>query len=267
MRREAVLRNFKATYEESAIGRQEAMFASIRSPIRLLVIVPIAAVALGTGCAKQSAAPQNAATPASATPTPTAADNVSAMTAQQALTAARTALASSSTFHVKNVDNQNGVTTVADIVVSGSDFSGTVTTAGVPLEMVKVGDAIYLKGDTWWKMKAGSDLVKGKYGKISAPNEFYDVTVGMFGRKNYTSLLDDLLASSGEYAKDAVTVINGQPVVKLTAPSGTIYIATTGQPYPIRVESASVTFDFSDFDKAVEIKAPPTSDVLELRLK
>jgi len=75
------------------------------------------------------------------------------------------------------------------------------------------------------------------------------------------ALFDQAFANHGTLAKGQTTTLDGQKVVALrdTTKGGIVYIATTGQPYPVEVvksgsESGSITFD--EFNQPVSLRAP-----------
>ena len=49
-------------------------------------------------------------------------------------------------------------------------------------------------------------------------------------------------------------------------PEGTLYVATTGEPYPLRLEPAdgSGGVDFSNFGSAPKVEAPPADQILDV---
>ena len=70
------------------------------------------------------------------------------------------------------------------------------------------------------------------------------------------------LDSHGTLTKGAETTVNGQKVVAIkdNAKGGTLFVATTGKPYPIELQSPANgkdgTVNFDDWNKTVTIVAP-----------
>jgi hypothetical protein len=120
----------------------------------------------------------------------------------------------------------------------------------------------YLKGgaDALTAMGAPStaaSLMADKWLKTSASN-------GQFA--GFASLLDidkfvsDLLTPSGTPQKGKLTDVDGAKAYTLIDPdNGTLYIAATGDPLPLRVEKSGDDggrVDFTDFNDDLSVEAP-----------
>lgn len=111
------------------------------------------------------------------------------------------------------------------------------------------------------KTKAATDLFKGKWLKGSTG----DATFASFGElTSIKTLMGSLTQAHGTLTKGSTSTLGGQPVIALnSSKGGTMYVATTGQPYPLQVsknsggQSGKVTF--SDYNKAFTITAPANS--------
>jgi len=84
------------------------------------------------------------------------------------------------------------------------------------------------------------------------------------------NLFNELLSNHGALAKGATSTVEGQKVVAVKdTRGGTLYVATTGKPYPIEVskpgpQGGRVIFD--RYDEAVSLSAPANSiDISKLR--
>ena len=76
--------------------------------------------------------------------------------------------------------------------------------------------------------------------------------------------MGSLTQAHGTLTKGSTSTLGGQPVIALnSSKGGTMYVATTGTPYPLQVsknsggQSGKVTF--SDYNKAFTITAPANS--------
>ena len=81
---------------------------------------------------------------------------------------------------------------------------------------------------------------------------------------NLSQLLDTALAEHGTLAKGAVTTVDGQKVLSVTDVShgGTLYVATTGKPYPIAITKsgkAGGKISFDRWNEPVTLAAPQSS--------
>ena len=109
--------------------------------------------------------------------------------------------------------------------------------------------------------KAAADLFKGKWLKGSST----DANFASFGElTSIKTLMGSLTQAHGTLTKGSTSTLSGQPVIALnSSKGGTMYVATTGKPYPLQVsknsggQSGKVTF--SDYNKAFTITAPANS--------
>jgi hypothetical protein len=135
-----------------------------------------------------------------------------------------------------------------------------------------VGDTAYISGSpAFYRSLGGSaaaELFQGKWLKASATSGDF-ASFGTLG--NMRKLIDSTLTSEGALVKGATTVVNGQSAIAITDSSkdGTLYVATSGKPYPVRLskggsESGKITFD--EWNQPVAIAAPSNSiDLAELK--
>jgi hypothetical protein len=226
-----------------------------------LVLVPIAlAAALVAGCNTKS---DEGTTP------PAASDNgVAGLTADEILARATTALNSAQSFKAKGDMTSDGTKVSIDMQFSGKDFKGNMSGEGLQFEIIKVGTDVYLKApDEVWQtllppgQEAALALLKGKYVKVDATNP-------QFG--SLASSLDtaEILKPEGTVTKGEAKVVNGVPTIALVdSTAGTIYIATQGEPYPIRIEGKAGEggIDFSEFNTSAAVTAPPAGEVFDLK--
>ena len=83
--------------------------------------------------------------------------------------------------------------------------------------------------------------------------------------------VDQLLKPSGELSKGETKDVNGTPAITLeekSADGDKLYVATVGPPYPLRIEGegggSRGTLDFSEFGAEVDIKAPLSTEVVDI---
>jgi hypothetical protein len=85
------------------------------------------------------------------------------------------------------------------------------------------------------------------------------------------SLFNQLLTHQGKLVKGKQTTVRGQKVIGLadTTHGGTLYVATTGKPYPIQVIKRGTQggeLDFDRYNEPVSLKAPATAiDISQLK--
>ncbi len=228
-----------------------------------LVLVPIAlAAALVAGCKTKSGGG------GTATPPPATDNGVASLSAEEILARATTALANAKSFKAKGDITSDGTKVSIDMQFSGKDFKGNMSGEGLQFEIIKVGTDVYLKApDEVWKtflppgQEAALALLKGKYVKVDATNP-------QFG--SLASSLDtaEILKPEGTVTKGEAKVVNGVPTIALSdGTAGTFYIATQGEPYPIRFEGKAGEggIDFSEFNTSATVAAPPAAEIFDLK--
>jgi hypothetical protein len=146
-------------------------------------------------------------------------------------------------------------------LVAGKGASGSMSESGLGFQIIAIGKAVYINGSqAFWTHTGGAAmaaLFKGKWLQTSASGNFSSLS----SLTNVRDLFPTLLGSTGVLVKGATTTVRGQKVVAISdaAKSSTLYVATTGPPYPIEVVGTGKqvgTIVFEDFNKPVALKAP-----------
>ena len=221
----------------------------------------VVAVALVAGCGKDR--------DAGATPTPTPSENgVAVLSVNEILDRALQSLRDAGSFRMKGGATDDDVKLEMDLKFRHEDVIGTMTVDGAGLELIKLGDVVYVKPNEAGlkRISEGDESVaaffRGKWLKGSAKrgnlSSFADVVD-----------LDQLLGPSGGLSKGGPREVNDTPAIGLvdtSANGGTIYVATVGPPYPLRIEGdkSSGAIDFSEFGTPVDIQPPPGNEVIDV---
>ncbi|HVM57415.1 MAG TPA: hypothetical protein VMT74_08130 [Gaiellaceae bacterium] len=183
--------------------------------------------------------------------------------AAQILTDTKAAALAASSVHYAGTINENGSKLDLDMqLASGKGGKGTITIGGHRIDIVRIGPKVYFKGDeAFYRQFAGATAAKLFAGKwIMAPS-----TNGNFA--SFTPLTDmaklfGLIKNEGKLAKGAESTVDGQKVIAITsskAGTGTLYVATTGKPYPVELagpSSSSGALHFSNWNGTVTLAAP-----------
>lgn len=230
-------------------------------------LVPLLAAALVAGC-----------TEAPVTPTETP---LADFPAAEILAKAKAAVSEAKSYQVVGTaTDEDGVKADLEMTVNGEDRRMVVKTdiaaiAGtgegeVTIELIKVGADLYAKFPSdMFKLIAGDvpeevlALFADKWLKLPEDEDASSIFGGddPFAEAN---LFESLTATEVEKAEELET-INGVEVVKLTTSNDeVIYVATSGKPYPVRVTSGESTADFSQWDSAPAVTAPPAGEVFDL---
>ncbi len=205
--------------------------------------------------------------PASAAPT----DNgVAALDPKAIVDKAVGALGSAKSFTLKGDITTDSQKIGLDVKVSGSDVLGTMTLDGARVELLRVGGQMFIRPDEkFWTQTVGDagatmvQLMGDKWAKLSSKDadfqEFFQIAEPA-----------ELLKPEGTLSKGATKTVNGVEaigIVEAGADGGTLYVATTGEPYPVLVEgpAGQGQLAFGDFGATFDdIKAPAAADVIDL---
>jgi hypothetical protein len=193
--------------------------------------------------------------------------------ASQILTDAVSAAQSASSVRVSGSIIDNGQPVAVDLkLANGKGGSGSMTIQGAPVQIVDVNKTLYMKGsDAFWNKVGGGSavvaLLHGKWLKAPATGNFSSLA----SLTSIHALFSQLLTSHGTLTKGATKTVNGQPAIAITdsGKSGTIYVATTGKPYPLQLAkggSSGGAVNFSQYGQAVSLSAPASSiDISKLQ--
>ncbi|HEV3318461.1 MAG TPA: hypothetical protein VG053_01855 [Solirubrobacteraceae bacterium] len=190
-------------------------------------------------------------------------NGVSSKSATDILAASKAAADSASSVHVAGTLASNGTPITLNLsLASGHGGRGQISQGNLSFNLIVVGDTIYIKGSpafySHFGGSAAAQLFQGKW--LKAP-----VSGGELGSlaalTNFGQLLDQSLASHGTLAKGPTSTVAGTPVIELrdTSHNGSLFVATTGNPYPIQIvkhgsETGHITF--TDWNQPVSLSAP-----------
>ncbi|WP_435220428.1 hypothetical protein [Streptomyces sp. Tue6028] len=178
-------------------------------------------------------------------------------------------------------DDEDGGTIRIDMALDKKGrCAGTMSMNGQgKADLIKTGDTIYMKYDEKFLRAQGKgqsksetdgvvELLADKWTKMAATGSDAKDIAGFCD-------LDSVLAGAEDVNSDATrgktTTVDGTPAIILHEKDGkdryTLYIATEGKPYLLRVDSTSAkdpgTLTFSDYDKPVPAQKP-AGKVLDL---
>jgi hypothetical protein len=156
-------------------------------------------------------------------------------------------------------------------LVNGRGATGSMSENGASFRLITVGGESYIKGSPEFLRQFGGSAVaaqlQGKWLRASAQDgDFASLT----SLTQVHKLLAALLTGHGPLVSGATSTIAGHRVIALhdTSEDGTLYVATTGPPYPIRIEntgSRGGELNFGDFDATVALTPPKSSvDISDL---
>lgn len=175
------------------------------------------------------------------------------------------------TVHVAGSGTSEGTKVKIDLVLDGEKgASGTITKGNLTVRLIRVGGKAYINGGTSLYEHFGGQeaakLLKGKWLEASAQS---GELAALNSLTNLKALLGAIEKSHGSLKKGPVKNIDGQSAIGITdtKQGGTLYVATTGKPYPIELVKTGAEggrFTFAKWEEPVTISAPPKASVLDI---
>ncbi|HEY2142130.1 MAG TPA: hypothetical protein VGG98_08725 [Solirubrobacteraceae bacterium] len=200
-------------------------------------------------------------------------NGVAAKAPAEIVAATRAAADGARSVHLSGKIVSNGSPIALDLeLVAGKGGHGRIAENGLSFDLIQLGNTVYISGSpAFYRHVGGSaaaQLFQGKWLKASASSPDF---ASISSLTDLHKLVDTTLVSHGALAKGAVTTVNGQKVVgiKDTSQGGTLYVATTGAPYPIEVSKNGGSAGKIVFDRwnvPVALAAPANAvDIAQLR--
>jgi hypothetical protein len=230
----------------------------LRSPAGLLAAFLLAVGTL-TGCGSSSSG-----------------NGVAAKTPDQIIAAAKVLADAASSVHVSGSIVSSGTQITLDLdLVTGKGGRGRLSENGLSFELVQIHGTAYIKGSpafyTHVAGPAAAQLLQGRW--LKAPASSGNLA-SLASLTDLRQLLDTTLAGHGTgLRKGAITTVNGQKALAVTDTStgGTLYVATTGPPYPIEVTKGGTgggKIVFDRWNQPVSVTAPANAiDITQLQSK
>ncbi|MFI4972285.1 MAG: hypothetical protein ACHP7H_06375, partial [Hyphomicrobiales bacterium] len=172
---------------------------------------------------------------------------------------------SATSVHVAGKSSQGPLSITLNLDMASNGGRGQISLVGLSFELIRVGNVLYLKGNSAFFKRLGVAVHVPQGMWLKAPaNSGQMAQLAAF--TDLSGELNRLLSRTGPTTKGASTTVNGQKAIELKESaklfSGSLYIATTGKPYPIKIvkhgrESGQTTF--SGWDGPVSLSAPPNA--------
>ncbi|MDC7337049.1 hypothetical protein [Streptomyces lydicus] len=189
---------------------------------------------------------------------------------------ARAAAEHAETVHLSGNVVSQGRTFKLDMSLAKDGAKGELTTKAATFQLLRVGDALYLKADAafWAGEKGGStggnggaaaQKLGGKYVKVPAADPVYKRFSGFTDKD---TLLASLLGLHGKLATGDRSDIDGTRTVRLTAGAGaggTLDVSLEGTPYPLRLQRAggAGVVRLAEWGRSVDLRAPSKDQVVD----
>lgn len=148
-------------------------------------------------------------------------------------------------------------------LVGGVGGRGQITLNGLTFQLVGLGKYAYMNAPAQVWQKAGvpaapARQLDGKWLRTPASGQFASIAQ----LTDIRQLFGQLLKPHGKLKTGAVSTVAGHKVVALTSGQGTLYVATTGKPYPVELikqGSDGGHLSFDHFNDAISVTAPPNT--------
>lgn len=166
------------------------------------------------------------------------------------------------TVHVSGSVMDNGITVRLDLsLVRGQGGEGEISENGLAFRLIAYGHMLYILGsDSFWAHFGGATAAKvfhGKWLRTRDSGEF--ASIGDLA--SISRLFGELLSVHGKLARARRTTVSRQPAIGVVdrTQGGTLFVATTGKPYPLQIvkrgpDGGQVRFD--DFNAPVGLTPP-----------
>jgi hypothetical protein len=202
-------------------------------------------------------------------------NGVASKPAQQILEASRSAAQKASSVHVVAISKLLKARPLnLDATLAKDQARAHLSFFGLVFEVIRVGDTVYLKGNP--AFNARLEATRG----VKVPSGVWlKGTAASLGQvASFTNVKKELpliLSGTGAISKGQRVKVDGQPAIILKETrklyTGTLYVATTGEPYPLQLlkqgrETGKTTF--SGWNQPVTVTAPSnTVEISQLQHK
>lgn len=186
------------------------------------------------------------------------------------VSSAKTAVEGVKSLHIYGTVESGSPAVTLDLhLVAGTGARGQVSQSGLSFRLISLGHTIYISGGpAFWQRFGGAgaaQLLQGKWLKASIDSADFASFAHL---TNLHDLVDALLTGHGKLTRGTTTTIRGQRAVTVhdATMGGTLYVATTGKPYPLEIVSKGGTpgqtgghLSLDRFNEAVSLSAPANS--------
>jgi hypothetical protein len=191
-------------------------------------------------------------------------NGVADLSADAALGKVKAAVKDVKSVHIAGTIAQQGQSFDLDVHSARGKGQGTLTINGGEMEVRLVDGTTYVKAEASTFEKLGApaaqaQIIGGKWLKSGGATSQF-AAFGQF--LDLDQVFDSLLEPEGDIEKGDETEINGDAAIALIDKAdsgGTLYIATTGDPVPLRISksgSGGGQIDFTEYDADVTVAVP-----------
>jgi hypothetical protein len=176
---------------------------------------------------------------------------------------ARTAADGAASVHISGSVVAKGRALSLDLeLLTGRGGRGMITESGLSVEILGIGEAVYMKGDEAFDRRIGGavavQVLHGKWLKATPTSGYFGAFAALLDPRK---LIDTAFAKLGPLATGSTTTVHGQGalMVRSLAGAGVLYVATTGKPFPLELTDGGASggaIYFDRWNQAVSLVAP-----------
>ncbi len=194
-------------------------------------------------------------------------NGVAAKSAKEILQASKAAAISASSVRVVGTSKVRGSSFAINARLARGSARARVSLLGLDYEVIRIGNTVYLKGSQAFYARLSTTLGK----TLHVPKGTWLKAPASGGPLGELAALTDLpkelnliLSTSAYLTKGASTTIDGQKAIAIKEKAklyeGTLYVASTGKPYPIELLKSGGRergrTRFSGWGRGVSLRAP-----------
>jgi hypothetical protein len=179
--------------------------------------------------------------------------------------AATDAFSSATSVHLTGTMVDAGDKITMDLHLGHGEGEGTIrgpfNGKSVPISLIGTKGRFYMKSRELWTAVGGAtagDLIGDRW--VLVPKK------GAKEFKEFKDMLDSrgfarsVLKPDGSLTKGGTTVVDGKPAIELKSDGGSLYVATTGNPYPLKIVPSDPAekegLRFLDYDAPLQVEPP-----------
>jgi hypothetical protein len=187
------------------------------------------------------------------------------------LATASSAAQQASSVHIQANSSSGALTLTLDMSYTKNGAHGSVSVFGLDYQLIRIGDTLYVSGNSRFYGELAQTLSGHAASAVAKlpPGTWLKAMVGSGPGSGLASITDMdgelalILGRGTPVARGAETSVNGQQAIELKQTAklynGSLFIATTGKPYPILERKTGREHgqtSFSDWNQPVTLTAP-----------
>ncbi len=183
------------------------------------------------------------------------------------LAASRAAATGATSVRITSRASQGRLSLTTDLWLSADGGRAKFSFLGLDYEVARIGETLYLKGTRalYRRLFARSGVRVPEGVWVKGPADAA-MLARFAGLTDMGRTLDLLLGRTGPLTKTATSMVDGRPAIELKETAklftGSLAIATTGKPYPLRIvkhgrETGRTTF--ADWNQPMPLAAPAST--------